>query len=52
MNEIIQLISSVGFPISMCLIMGWYIAKKMDANTQALLDLTVAIEKLLITDGE
>ena len=42
--DIIQIISSLGFPIFACLGLGWYIVKKMDKmsdvidnNTKALI---------------
>lgn len=42
--DIIQIISSLGFPIVACLGLGWYIVKKMDKmsdvidnNTKALI---------------
>ena len=54
MNEIVQLISTVGFPIAACLGMGWYISKTqeqmrqvVEENTKAVLLLT---ERLHITE--
>ena len=44
MNEIVQLISSLGFPIVAYLLMYWQNSKTIAANTQALNELKHAIE--------
>ena len=46
MNDIIQIISNVGFPITMCLMMGVYVKTEMKEITRALNNNTLAIEKL------
>lgn len=55
MNEILQAITTVGFPIAMCLILCWYIYKgneKHDNEVRALRETlnnnTMALEKLLM----
>lgn len=55
-TDVVQLISSLGFPIVACLALGWYIVKEMDKmrevidnNTKALImianDLKIQKEK-------
>lgn len=55
MNEILQVITTVGFPIAMCLILCWYIYKgdekhdkEVEALTNSLNNNTKALEKLLL----
>ena len=36
MSEIVNVISSVGFPIVACCAMGWFIANKIDKLTAAI----------------
>lgn len=50
--DIVQIISSVGFPITACLLMGWFIWKKMEKledivqnNTQAMIALVTELKK-------
>lgn len=52
MQEVVQLISTVGFPIAACLGMGWYISKTqenlrqvVEENTKAVLLLTERLNK-------
>lgn len=33
-NEIIQVVSTVGFPIAMCLILAWYIKTRDDSHLE------------------
>lgn len=55
MNEILTVITTVGFPIAMCLILCWYIYKlgeehdkEVTALTNSLNNNTMALEKLLL----
>lgn len=52
MQEAVQLISTVGFPIAACLGMGWYISKTqenlrrvVEENTKAVLLLTERLNR-------
>lgn len=52
MQDVVQLISTVGFPIAACLGMGWYISKTqenlrqvVEENTKAVLLLTERLNK-------
>lgn len=54
MSEVVTLISTVGFPAAMCLLMGWYIwkreeehAKEMKEMQKAINNNTAAITKLV-----
>lgn len=61
LNDIITIISNVGFPISMCLLLLWYIKQESDkhkeetdklsatleGNTKVLTELTTLIKTLL-----
>lgn len=38
-----QIISSVGFPIAMCLMLGWYIKGEQDTMRETLTELKLAI---------
>lgn len=49
-----SIISSVGFPIAMCLLLSWYIFKVQAKLTDAIVELTQMIKELnqrLTTDG-
>ena len=53
MNEIVSIISTVGFPIAMCVILMWYVKDLTDKHeietkefTKALNDNTAVIRKL------
>lgn len=58
MNELLQAITTVGFPIAMCLIMAWYIreieirhSNEVNALKDALNNNTLALQHLAdITD--
>ena len=58
MNEVLQAITTVGFPIAMCLIMAWYIREieirhtnEVNALKDALNNNTLALQHLAdITD--
>ena len=59
MNEVVQLISTVGFPIAACLGMGWYISKTQESmrkvveeNTKTVLLLTERIRQTERTHGD
>lgn len=41
--DIVQLISSLGFPIVACLALGWYIVKKMDKMSEVIENNTKAL---------
>lgn len=45
-NTVIQTISSVGFPIVMCLILAWYIKNTHEKLIEAIQNLTNAVAKL------
>lgn len=45
-NGIQAIISSVGFPIAMCLILSWYIFKVQSKLTDAIVELTQMIKEL------
>lgn len=40
MNGIAQMVSSMGFPIAMCLLLAWYIKTRDDAHTEQITRLT------------
>lgn len=46
-KTIIDLISSVGFPIVMCGMMGWFIKYQMDQNSKAMNNIIEKIEDIL-----
>lgn len=54
MNEVMQLISNVGFPIVACVYLGQLITKTLDSMKEVIASNTLAIEKLatLITVRE
>lgn len=33
-NDIIQMVTTVGFPIAMCLILAWYVKTRDEAHTE------------------
>lgn len=39
MNEIIQIISTLGFPIAACIAMGWFVKYQTDNNNKTMTDL-------------
>lgn len=45
-TQITTVISTVGFPIVMCLLMAWYFTKRDETMTKALNDLTTAVNRL------
>lgn len=45
-QDITTIISTVGFPIVMCLLMAWYFYKRDQTMADALSNLTVAVNKL------
>ena len=57
MQDVVQLISTVGFPIAACLGMGWYISKTqenlrrvVEENTKAVLLLTERLNRARTQD--
>ena len=44
-NDIITLISTVGFPIAMCIGMGYYLVKKDEAHNAESKEFTEALNK-------
>lgn len=59
MDEVLQAIGTVGFPIVMALLELWYIVTRMDKmtdiianNTQALKELTIFLDKDGDDDGK
>ena len=46
MNEWVQLIQTVGFPISMCFAMAWYINKITSEITSTLVRIETVLEHL------
>lgn len=46
MENIVSVISSVGFPIAMCLIMFWYMQKESENHKEETSSLKDAINKL------
>ena len=47
MDNIVNIISSVGFPIAMCLILMWYINTTQKELISKLADISGAISKLI-----
>ena len=47
MNDIVSIISNVGFPIACVVFMAWYINNTMTENNKILNDLNVTISKLM-----
>lgn len=45
-TQITTVISTVGFPIVMCLLMAWYFTKRDETMTKALNNLTTAVNRL------
>lgn len=46
LNQLIQAISTVGFPIIMCLILFWYVKYQNDTHTEELSKLREAVDKV------
>lgn len=46
MNEILTAISTVGFPIVMCIFLGWYINKTQDKNNEIIQENTKTLTHL------
>lgn len=45
MNDIVQIITTVGFPIAMCLLMAWYIKYAEDKHKAEIDQLRTVIEQ-------
>ena len=39
MNDVIQIISTLGFPIAACIAMGWFVKYQTDNNNKTMADL-------------
>lgn len=39
MNDVIQIISTLGFPIAACIAMGWFVKYQTDNNNKTMSDL-------------
>lgn len=49
MEEIVQVISTVGFPIAACCVMFWYMNKERESHQEETKELTSAITDLRLT---
>lgn len=54
MENIVQIVAQLGFPIAMCLLLFWYVTKKdeahkqeMDKMSEAINNNTIVMQKLL-----
>lgn len=45
MNEVITLITTVGFPAAMCILLMWYVYKMQEQHTKEIKDLKNALDK-------
>ncbi len=45
MNEVITLITTVGFPAAMCVLLMWYVYKMQEQHTKEIKDLKNALDK-------
>lgn len=45
MNDIVQVITTVGFPIAMCLLMAWYVKYVEDKHKNEIDNLRTVIEQ-------
>lgn len=45
MNEVITLITTVGFPAAMCVLLMWYVYKMQEQHTKEIKDLKTALDK-------
>ena len=39
MNDVVQIISTLGFPIAACIAMGWFVKYQTDNNNKTMADL-------------
>lgn len=46
MDEIVQIVSSVGFPIAMCLLLFWYMKSQLESHKEETNSLKEAINEL------
>lgn len=51
-NEIIQLISTIGFPIVMCIALAWYVKYSNDQNNQRIDEMTTKHQEEIKTVTE
>lgn len=49
MEQVIQIVSSLGFPIAACCVMFWYMNKEREDHKQESAEMTSAINKLNTT---
>lgn len=47
MDSIVQIITTVGFPIACCIFMGWYIVTTMKEFSKTIENNTLAIKELI-----
>lgn len=47
MNEIVSIISTVGFPIACCLGLGYYVFKVTDSNRQELKNVNEKLQEII-----
>lgn len=52
MNEIISIISTVGFPIACCLGLGYYVFKVTDSNRQELKNVNEKLQEIIEKTSE
>lgn len=45
MNEVITLITTVGFPAAMCVLLMWYVYKMQEQHSKEIKDLKNALDK-------
>lgn len=45
MNEVVTLISTVGFPAAMCVLLMWYVYKTQESHAKEIKDLKDALNK-------
>lgn len=45
MNEVITLITTVGFPAAVCVLLMWYVYKMQEQHTKEIKDLKNALDK-------
>lgn len=46
MTEIASLVTTVGFPITACIAMGWLYVSEIKQMTKAIQEMTIAVTKL------
>lgn len=51
-NEIIQMISTIGFPVVMCIALSWYVKYSTDQNNQRIDEMTAKHQEEIKTVTE